>query len=397
MLERAREIEGKVRAWRRDFHMHPELGFQETRTAARVAEILRGLGYRVRTGVGKTGVVADFGQGSPVIAIRADMDALPIQEANEEAYASQNPGVMHACGHDAHTAIALGAATLLATEEFSGTARFLFQPAEEVADEEGVSGAPRMIADGAMAGVHRILALHVDASLPVGDIAVEEGPASGGVDTFYATIIGRGGHGARPNEVVDPIYIGAYVILALNGIVSRRLHPFDPAVVSIGTLHAGNTDNVIPDRVETSGTMRYMDLKVREEIQAEIERAFEVARTLGGDYELRFETGYPPMMNNPEVVQVIRETAAGMLGDEHILVPEKGLGAEDFSFLAQLAPGAMFRLGCRIEGDERQHHNPRFDVDEGCLAIGAAILAQVARTLCKGLKLEGFEGIKASQ
>jgi amidohydrolase len=224
----------------------------------------------------------------------------------------------------------------------------------------------------------------VDASLPVGNIAVEEGPASGGVDTFYGRIIGRGGHGARPNEVVDPIYISAYVILALNGIVSRRLHPFDPAVVSVGTLHAGNTDNVIPDRVETSGTMRYMDLKVREEIQAEIERAFEVARTLGGDYELRFETGYPPMINDPEVVEVIREAAAGMLGEKHVGVPEKGLGAEDFSFLSQLAPGAMFRLGCRIDGDERQHHNQRFDVDEGCLAIGAAILAQAARYYVSG-------------
>lgn len=384
MLERAKDIQDKIRAWRRDFHMHPELGFQETRTAARVAEILKGLGYRVRTGVGKTGVVADLGGGSPVIAIRADMDALPILETNEEPYASQNPGVMHACGHDAHTAIALGAATLLAGAKFAGTVRFLFQPAEEVADAEGVSGAPRLIADGAMSGVDRILALHVDASLPVGDIAVEEGAASGGVDTFYATIIGRGGHGARPNEVVDPIYISAYVILALNGIVSRRLHPFDPAVVSIGTLHAGNTDNVIPDRVETSGTMRYMDLKVRQEIHAEIERAFAVARTLGGDYRLRFETGYPPMMNDPEVVNVIREVAAGMLGAEHVGVPEKGLGAEDFSFLSQLAPGAMFRLGCRIEGDVRQHHNPRFDVDEGCLAIGAAILAQAAMRYLEG-------------
>ncbi len=378
MLERAEAIDGKMREWRRDFHMHPELSFQETRTASKVAEALESLGYRVRTGVGRTGVTGDLGKGVPVVAIRADMDALPIQEANEVPYASQNPGVMHACGHDAHTAIALGAATLLAGEDFNGTVRFLFQPAEEVADEDGLSGAPRMIEDGVMEDVGRVLALHVDASLPVGDIAVEAGPASGGVDSFFAGIIGKGGHGARPNEVVDPIYISAYVILALNGIVSRRLHPFEPAVVSIGSLHAGSAANVIPEQAEITGTIRYMDPEVQKEIHAEIEKALSVTRNLGGDYELRFEIGDPPMINHPEVVKVIRKVAFELLGAEHVHLPEKGLGAEDFGAFSEIAPGAMFRLGCRIEGDERQHHNPRFDVDETCLPIGAAILAKTA-------------------
>jgi amidohydrolase len=378
MLQRARSIQSQLVNWRRDFHMHPELGFQEKRTASRVANALEALGYRVRTQVGRTGVLGETGAGAPVVAIRADMDALPIQEVNEVPYASQVPGAMHACGHDAHTAIALGAASLLAKEEFPGTVRFLFQPAEEVADAEGLSGAPRMVEDGAMEGVDMVLALHVDAGAPVGTIGVESGPASGGVDSFFATITGKGGHGARPNEVVDPIYITGYVILALNGIVSRRLHPFDPAVVSVGAIHGGQAENVIPDRVEMAGTIRFMEPGVQEEIHAEIERAFEIARTLGGDYELKFEIGDPPMINDAGVVSLIREVGSDLLGEERVRLPEKGLGAEDFGCFSKIAPGAMFRLGCRIEGDERQHHNPRFDVNEGCLPIGSAILAETA-------------------
>jgi len=378
MLKRAREIEHQLSIWRREFHMHPELGFQETHTAARVAEVLESLGYRVRTGVGRTGVVGERGQGSPIIAIRADMDALPLQEANDVPYASQVPGVMHACGHDAHTAIALGIATLLAQETLPGTLRFLFQPAEEVGDEEGVSGAPRMVEDGAMEGVDTVLALHVDGDIPVGDITLDAGPSSGGVDTFYGTIIGRGGHGAYPHEVVDPIYIAGHVILALHGIVSRRLHPFDPAVVSIGSIHGGQADNVIPERVEMCGTIRYMEPKVQEKIHAEIERAMGITRTLGGDYELKFEIGYPPMLNDAGAVDLLREVATDLLGAEHIEPPERSMGAEDFGFFSTLVPGAMFMLGCRIEGDERKHHNPRFDIDERCLPIGAAILAEAA-------------------
>jgi len=205
MLEKARGIEDKLVIWRRDFHMHPELGFHETRTSARVAEIATDLGCRIRRGVGRTGVVAELGEGSPVMALRADMDALPLQEANQVAYISKNPGVMHACGHDGHTAMLLGTVALLAGEKFPGMVRFLFQPSEEVGDEEGISGAPRMIADGAMQGVDMVIALHVDSSTPVGDIRVESGPASGGVDSWFATIIGKGGHAAKPHETVDPL------------------------------------------------------------------------------------------------------------------------------------------------------------------------------------------------
>ncbi len=387
MLARARNIEEQLAAWRRDIHMHPELGFQETRTAARIVEALEPLGYRIRTGVGRTGVVAERGIGHPIIAIRADMDALPIQEANDVPYASQVPGVMHGCGHDAHVAIGLGVATLLAEEQFPGTVRFLFQPSEEVGDEEGVSGAPRMVEDGAMEGVDAVLALHVDASLPVGDVTVGTGPVSAGVDSFFAAVIGKGGHGAYPHDVVDPIYISGHVILALHGIVSRRLHPVEPAVVSIGAIHGGQAENVIPEKVEVAGTVRFMDPEVQEQIHAEIERALEIARTLGGDYALRFEHGGSPMVNDAGVTDLVRDVAAELLGAEHVLPHEMEMGAEDFGAFSKLAPGAMFMLGCRIEGDERMPHSPRFDIDERCLPIGAAILTEAALRLLRRGKI----------
>ncbi len=383
MLERARQINNQLIAWRREFHMHPELGFQETRTAARVAEILQSLGYRVRTGVGGTGVVAERGEGEPTIAIRADMDALPIQEANDVPYASRVPGVMHACGHDAHTAIALGVAKLLAPETFPGTLRLIFQPAEEVSDDEGFSGAPRMIQDGATEGVNAILALHVAAPHPTGSIFLDAGPASAGVDTFYATVSGQGGHGAYPHTVIDPIHIAGHVILALHGIVSRRLNPIDPAVVSLGSIHAGQAPNVIPEQVTLSGTIRYMAPEVQAQINAEIERALAVSRSLGGDYELEIEVGYPPMYNETQTVALLRQVAADLLGAEQVHSRKPEMGAEDFGFFCKQAPGAMFGLGCRIEGDERKHHNPRFDVDERCLPVGAAILAEAALRFLK--------------
>jgi amidohydrolase len=378
MLNRANAIASQLTDWRRDIHMHPELGFQETRTAARVAEVLEPLGYRVRTGVGKTGVVAERGEGHPIIAIRADMDALPLQEANDVPYASQVPNVMHACGHDTHVAIALGVATLLKDEGFPGTVRFLFQPAEEVADEDGFSGAPRMVEDGAMNDVDAVIALHVDSSTAVGDVVVSAGPVSAGVDSFYTTLIGKGGHGAMPHTVVDPIYIAGHVIQALHGIVSRRLKPFAPAVISIGSIHGGQASNVIPQEVKMSGTIRYMETEVQEKIHAEIKRALEVARAMGGDYTLEFEIGYPPMFNDEGVTELLREVVVDLLGEEHLKPPEPEMGAEDFGFFSLLVPGAMFSLGGKIEEDERFHHHPRFDVDERCLPIGAAILAEAA-------------------
>jgi amidohydrolase len=378
MLEQATNITEQLISWRRHIHRHPELGFQETGTAAFVANVLEPLGYRLRTGVGRTGLVADLGRGQPIIAIRADMDALPLQEGNDVSYASHVPGVMHACGHDAHTAMVMGVATLLSRESFPGTLRLLFQPAEEVSDDEGISGAPRMIEDGAMDEVDAILALHVDSFLEVGNIVAHAGPVSAGVDTLYASILGQGGHGAAPHRVVDPIYLAGHVILALHGIVSRRLNPFDPAVLSIGSIRGGHAENVIPERVELMATLRYMEPEVQETLHAEIARALSVARALGGDYEHRIEIGYPPMLNDESVVDLIRKVGIDLLGADCLKPPEQHLGAEDFGFFSTLAPGAMFSLGCQLDGDRRKAHSPNFDIDERCLPIGTAILAESA-------------------
>jgi amidohydrolase len=285
---------------------------------------------------------------------------------------------MHACGHDAHTAIALGVATLLAEETFPGTVRFLFQPAEEVEDEEGLSGAPRMAEQGAMDGVDAVLALHVDASMPVGEIAVEPGPSSAGVDSFWAVVRGQGAHGAYPHKGLDPVHLAAHVILALHGIVSRRLSPFDPAVITVGSIHGGQAANVIPEEVELSGTIRYESDSVQQQIHAEMERAFATARTLGGDFDLKIQAGGKPIINDERIVALLRRVAGDLLGEDKIAPWVKGMGAEDYSVFTDMAPGAMFSLGCRIEGDERKGHNPTFDVDEGCLPVGAAILAESA-------------------
>jgi amidohydrolase len=383
MLKRAQSLADQLIAWRRDIHMHPELGFREVRTAARVAEVLESEGYRVRTGVGRTGVVGERGEGKPIVAVRADMDALPIQEANDVAYASLVPGVMHACGHDAHTAIALGVATLLAQETFPGTVRFLFQPAEEVADEEGKSGAPRMVEDGAMDGVDAVLALHVHGGTPVGEITLEDGPTTAGVDSFWITVSGQGAHGAYPHKGLDPVHLAAHVVLALHGIVSRRLNPFDPAVITVGSIHGGQANNVIPEQVELAGTIRYDDPEVRTQIHAAIEQAAAVARALGGDYELKMRTGGGPVVNDEAIVELLREVADELLGAGHVKPREKGMGAEDFSDFTSLAPGAMFRLGCQLDGQERKGHNPKFDLDERCLPVGTAILAEAALRLVR--------------
>ncbi len=378
MLAKAKAIQDQLSAWRRDFHMHPELGFQETRTAAKVAEIMEGFGCRVRRGVGRTGVVVDLGNGSPCIAVRADMDALPLQELTGAAYASQVPGVMHACGHDAHIACALGAALLLTREQFPGSVRFLFQPSEEVGDSEGISGAPRMIADGALEGVDAVIALHVEAVTPCGTICTEVGPASGGVDSWFADVIGRGGHGAYPHEALDPFFLTAQVINALNAIVSRRIYPFHPAVVSIGSLHGGHTENVIPDRVKMTGTLRYTEKAVQEQLHVEIRRAFEVARTLGGDYELKFELGTPPMVNHPKISELVAAVGRDLLGAENVLPWRKELGAEDFGCFMDLVPGTMFALGTHGSGPVFGLHNPNYDLDEDCLPIGAAVFTETA-------------------
>lgn len=384
MLKQAHAISEELIEWRRDFHMHPETGFDVHRTAKIVADELEKMGYRVKRGVGKTGVVADIGEGGKMVAIRADMDALPLQELNESEYISTVENKMHACGHDSHTAMALGAAQILASEKPNGRIRFLFQPSEETADEEGKSGAVRMSEEGAMEGVDYVIAQHVDPTQPVGTIAINAGPCSGGVDSWFGVIKGIGGHGAYPHTTVDPFFLLAQIIIALNGITSRRLDPFAPAVVSIGSLNGGFTENVIPDSIKITGTIRFTKPEVQKQIHAEIKRAFEIARTLGGDYELKLEIGAPPMINNEGVSSLIEAVGKDLLGPDHVQEMHNSLGAEDFGSFLEHAPGAMYTLGVQKKGHEGYLlHHPQFDLDERALPIGTAVLVETALRFLK--------------
>lgn len=385
ILEQARQLQTDLVAWRRDIHMHPELSFEEVRTARLVADTLHAMGIEAQTGVGKTGVVARLGEGKPVIGIRADMDALPIQEANDVPYASQIPGKMHACGHDAHTAILLGVARILneMPDRPAGEIRLLFQPSEETEDAEGKSGAVRMIEEGALEGVDAVIALHVASGIPSGKIRISGGYVSASVDSFEAVIIGEGCHGAYPQYGIDPIYLLAQVINAVHGIRARRVNPVRPAVISIGSVHGGVADNVIPDRVAIKGTIRSYDDSTREQLWAELEKALGVARALGGDFQLRIVKGYPSMINDQSVSDLIQGAAVDILGPDALHIEEPGMGAEDFSYMTRLAPGAMFHLGAQLDSVNRPHHSPIFDLDESALPIGAAVLVESACRLLR--------------
>jgi len=379
MLKQSYAISEDLIEWRRDFHMHPEIGFDLHRTSKIVADELEKMGYRVKRNIGKTGVVAEIGEGGKLVAIRADMDALPIFEQNEFDYVSQNPGAMHACGHDAHTSMALGTALLLSKEKVPGRIRFLFQPCEETTDEEGLSGAQRMSDEGAMEGVDYVIAQHVDPSLPVGSIAISSGPVSGGVDSWYATIKGKGGHGAHPDLTVDPFNLLAYVIQGLNGIVSRKVDPFEPAVVSIGSINGGYTENVIPEEIKITGTTRFANTDTQLLLRGEMKRVFEITKTLGGDYELDIHYGGPPIINDGDVSAMIKQVGKDLCGEKYVQEMKKTMGAEDFPFFLDHAPGAMFYLGTQKSGHEDfSVHHPKFDIDESALPLGTAILAETA-------------------
>lgn len=388
MLERARVLQEQIVAWRREVHKHPELGFQEHRTAQLVADALRDIGIRVETGIGKTGVVGHLGEGRPSVGIRADMDALPLQEANDVPYASRTPGVMHACGHDAHVGILLGVAKLLSEmkDRPSGEIRFLFQPCEEGQDDEGKSGAVRMIEDGALEGLDAVIALHVASEIPAGKVEIDGGYALAAVDSFDATLVGAGCHGAYPHMGVDPIFILAQVINAVHGIRARRINPVRPAVISFGSIHAGDANNVIPNEVKINGTIRSYDDETRHQLWEELEKALGVARVLGGDYQLAIEEGFPSTYNDPEIAGIIRQVAEEMLSQDGLYPPEPGMGAEDFSYMARKAPAAMFMLGAQIGQENRPHHSPIFDLDESAFPIGAAVLAEVACRLLRSKK-----------
>lgn len=379
-MDKARSIEDLIIAWRRDIHMHPELGFEEVRTSRLVADTLRDMGIEVEVGVGKTGVVARLGEGKPAIGIRADMDALPIQEENNVPYASQTPGVMHACGHDAHTAMLLGVAKMLneMPDRPAGEIRLLFQPCEEKQDSEGKSGASRMIDDGALQGLDAVIALHVASEDPAGKIEIGSGYLMAAADRFIATITGVGCHGASPHTGVDPIFLQAQVVNAIQGIVSRRVKPIEPAVITIGSIHGGNAHNVIPAEVKLEGTIRSYSEETRQLLHDELDKAFSIVRAMGGDYTLTIKQGYPSLNNHQKVAELIQQVAVESLGEAALKPAEPTMGAEDFAYMIQKAPGAMFFLGARIGDEHRPHHSPIFNIDESVLHIGAAMLAETA-------------------
>jgi IAA-amino acid hydrolase len=378
LLEQAKRIRGDLVAIRRAIHAQPEFGFAEHETAALIAERMTALGARVRTGVARTGVVAEIGSGDPVVAIRADMDALPITEATGLPFASRIPGMMHACGHDAHVTCALGAAMLLAGQPITGTIRFLFQPSEEQKDAEGRSGAMRLIDEGALEDVRAVVALHTR-KLAVGSIGVTAGPALAGNDTIRIVIRGRAAHAAHPEEGIDAVVAAAHVVLAAQQIVSRRTAAGVPAVVSLTTIHGGVKENVIAEQVEIGGTVRNAGPGPRRALLEHLERALDLGRALGAECRLEVVEGYPVTHNDPSVTRVIREAAVGLLGREQVVDLPFDTWAEDFGYMSAVVPGAMFWLG--VVGPtvpDPVWHSPTFDIDEDALPVGAAVLAASA-------------------
>jgi amidohydrolase len=369
-----RALEPEMVALRRDLHAHPELAWSEERTPQKVAEFLRGLALRR---VARTGLLATLpGPPGRTVLLRADMDALPLQEQSTAAYASKVAGVMHACGHDGHVAVAAAAARLCAARQLPGTVRFVFQPAEE-----GEGGAQAVIADGALDGADCVLGIHIWNELPVGTIGVKDGPLMAAVDRLKIVVHGRGGHGGKPHRSADPVVAAAHVVVALQTVVAREVSPQQSAVVTIGAVHGGQAFNVIPDEVTLTGTIRTFDAALRRSMPERIRRIAEgVAAGLQCRAEVEVRTGNPPVVNHPGVAEIARRAAARVVGEEGVVVPEPTMGGEDMALYFEKTPGCfVFVGGANPErGLDQPHHSPRFDFDEQALAIGAEFLVQVA-------------------
>ncbi len=385
LLARANAIHEDMRTWRRTLHRYPELTFTEQRTASLVNATLVDLGIETETEVAKTGVVGHISGGDgPVVGLRADMDALPIQEVNGTEFDSTRPGIMHACGHDAHTAILLGAATLLkglADEgRLPGSVRLLFQPSEEAQDSEGKSGGMRMVEEGALQGLDAVFGLHVDSYHDVGHVATRPGPMMAAADRFELVVTGSGGHAARPQSTVDPIALSAHVINAVHQVVSRRLDPTEHGVITIATIHGGTVDNVIPDAVTMTGTIRAFTPEARTVLHTELQRAVSIVEPLGGRADLTIFPGYPPTVNDPAATEHMMATMRDLLGDDHVAEGEMLMGAEDFSYMAQAAPGCFLRLGVHNPAWKEYYpvHRADFRLDEDALPVGSAALALTA-------------------
>ncbi len=378
-LAEAETLRDELVARRRDLHQHPEIAFEEYRTAGIVAEALSALGLEVQTGVGKTGVVAvlDGATDGPTVLVRADMDALPIQELNEVPYASQTAGKMHACGHDGHTAIGLGVAKILSKyrSQLAGRVKFVFQPAEEIA-----GGAKAMIADGALENPRPdvSLGLHLWNTMPLGTLGVADGPTMAGSSMFRITITGRGGHGASPHETADPVVCAAMMVTAFQSIVARNVDPLETAVVSVTTIHAGDAHNVIPQIAELTGTLRAFRVAVRDLISTRLAQIAEnVAAAMGCTAEVVVTHSTIPVINHPEVGARVRARFAQLVGADKFDMNARTMGGEDMAFFMDDIPGMFFFVGSANaeRGLNYGHHHPRFDFDEDALPLSVALLA----------------------
>jgi amidohydrolase len=367
---------------RRDLHRIPEIGYTEEKTSAYVADYLRREGLEVQTEIAQFGVVGllETGRAGPTLMIRADMDALLLQEETGLEFASTHEGVMHACGHDAHMAMGLGAATVLnrIKDEFSGTVKFIFQPAEE-----GPGGAKPMIDEGVMENpnVDYAIGCHVWAEIPEGTIGVRSGPFMAAMDRFDLKIIGNGGHGAKPHLCIDALEVGTQVVNALQRISSRHMHPLEPTVVTVGSFHAGTTFNIIPGEAEMCGTTRTFNLDIWDSWEQRLKKIIGgVCESMGADFELKFSKGYPPTVNDESMSEVVRRCGAEVVGPENIVIPEQTMGGEDMSYFLQRAKGCFFVLGVGREG-YAPVHNPQFMFNEDILSLGVETHCRVALEL----------------
>ena len=359
---------------RRHIHRHPELSGHEQQTAALVAGELRRWGWEVREGVGRTGVIAELGpKEAPLVALRTDMDALPIEERTHLPYASSQQGLMHACGHDIHTTVGLGVGRLLASrpDRLSCRVRLLFQPAEETAE-----GARWMRQAGAMEGVRALFGVHVFPSLPVGSIGVRSGSLTAAAGELEIEVLGESGHGARPHQSTDAIWIAARVVSGLQEAISRRLDPLHPVVVSFGRIEGGKAFNVIADHVRLLGTVRCLDLEVHDRLPGWIEDTVHaLCRGHGGEARVHYRCISPPVHNESSLTQLVADVAEDLLGSHQVLwLEQPSLGAEDFAELLQSTPGTMFRLGVAGPGGCTPLHSNTFAPDEGCLPVGVKVL-----------------------
>lgn len=395
---RAAAEQPKIIAWRRDIHEHPELGNQETRTAALIAKHLKSLGLEVRTGVAKTGIVAVLkgGKPGPVVALRADMDALPVTEQVDLPFASkvktqyngQEVGVMHACGHDTHVAMLMGVAEVLAgmKDQLPGTVKFIFQPAEEGLPKGEVGGAEQMLKEGAFADPKpdAVFGVHVISTLHTGDVGYRPGPFMASADEFVVTVHGKQSHGALPWTGVDPIVTASQIVLGLQTIESRQMEVIkEPSILSVGSIHGGNRNNIIPDTVTLNGTIRTFDEGMRADIDKRLRRTVAgIAESAGATADVDIIKGYPVTYNNPDLTAKIVPTLQRVAGAEHVKLIDKVTPSEDFSFFEQAVPGVYLFVGITPPETDlskaASNHSPKFYVDEAGLSVGARTLAHLA-------------------